>query len=56
MITAMTAFLLLLTTLALIEVLAGLRLVRRDRPVSPPASHEDWSLGGLPSRPYAARP
>lgn len=50
----MTTLLLLLALLAVIEVVTGLRLLRQDRPLAPPASHADWALGsGLPSAPYA---
>lgn len=52
----MTAFLVLLAALVVFELAAGLRVLRADRPLVPPASRPDWGSGGLPSRPYAARP
>jgi hypothetical protein len=56
MIPAMTTFLGLLALLAAVEIVAGLRLVRQDRPAAPPPSHRDWAPAGLPSTPYADRP
>jgi hypothetical protein len=53
---AMTIFLLLLAALVLIELVSGVRLLRQDRPLTPPPSHRDWSSGSLPSGPYALRP
>lgn len=53
--TAMTTFLALTTPLVLFELVAGVRLLRSDRPVLPPASHREWSTGALPSTPYAGR-
>lgn len=55
MIAAMTTFLVLIALLVLVELVAGVRIVRRNRPTTAPASHADWSLGGLPSSPYALR-
>jgi hypothetical protein len=50
----MTTFLVLLTVLVVVELVAGVRTLRRDRPTAPPPSHLDWSSGGrLPSTPYA---
>lgn len=49
----MTAFLLLVAALVLTEIVAGVRILRRDRPVVPPASRPDWGTGSLPSRPYS---
>ena len=51
----MTTLLVLLAIAVTVELFAGLRLVLRDRPISPPASHPDWGSGGLPSTPYALR-
>lgn len=50
----MTTFLVLLAVLVLAELAAGLRLFRHDRPLAPPASHPDWGVRSLPSRPYRA--
>lgn len=54
-VTAMTLLLVLLAVAATVELVAGLRLVLRDRPLFPPASHPDWGTGALPSTPYAFR-
>ena len=54
-VTAMTTFLVLTAALVLFELVSGARMLRRDRPVAPPASHAEWSVGGLPSTPYAMR-
>jgi hypothetical protein len=54
-VSAMTTFLVLSAVLLVVELVAGLRTLRRDRPTSPPASHLDWSVGRLPSAPYALR-
>ena len=51
----MTTFLLLLLALALLELVAGVRLLRHDRPAAAPSSHPDWSSGSLPSGPYVLR-
>ena len=51
----MTTFLLLLAVLVLAELVAGVRMFLRDRPVEPPPSHPAWSDGALPSSPYALR-
>jgi|GEM_PF-2510842 len=51
----MTLLLILLAIAVTTELVAGLRLVLRDRPLSPPASHPDWGTGALPSTPYALR-
>ena len=52
----MTTFLIFALTLALFELAAGLRMLRRDRSAfPPPPSHADWSADGLPSSPYALR-
>jgi len=53
-ITAMNALLLLLTLVALAELVAGIRILRQDRPRSAPASHLAWSAGNLPSTSYTA--
>jgi hypothetical protein len=52
---AMTLLLLVLAIAVTTELVAGLRLVLRDRPLSPPASHPDWGTGALPSTPYSLR-
>jgi hypothetical protein len=49
---AMTAVLVLLAVLVLVDVAVGVRTVRRNRPAFPPASRPDWDAGGLPSHPY----
>ena len=54
-VSAMTLLLVLLAIAVTVELVAGLRLVLRDRPSSPPASHPDWGTGALPSTPYALR-
>ena len=51
----MTILLLVLAVAVTTELVAGLRLILRDRPLSPPASHQDWGAGTLPSTPYALR-
>jgi hypothetical protein len=51
----MTLLLIVLAVAVTIELVAGLRLVLHDRPLSPPASHPDWGTGALPSAPYALR-
>jgi hypothetical protein len=51
----MTFLLIVLAVAVTSELVAGLRLVLRDRPNSPPASHQDWGSGALPSTPYALR-
>jgi hypothetical protein len=52
----MTAFLVLTAILVVVEIVAGVRALRNDRPTAPPPSHHDWSSGGrLPSAPYALR-
>ena len=48
----MTAILAFLAAVVLVDVLVGVRTVRRNRPRYPPASRPDWDAGGLPSRPY----
>lgn len=48
----MTAFLLLLALIVVVELVAGVRALR-DRPAAPPASHADWTWGNLPSAPYS---
>ena len=53
--TAMTTFLVLALTLVLLELVAGARLLRRNRPSAAPSSHPDWSSGSLPSSPYVLR-
>jgi len=50
----MTTFLVLAALLLLVDLVAGSRLLRQDRPTAPPSSHPDWG-GGLPSTPYALR-
>jgi hypothetical protein len=52
---AMTILLLVLAVAVTTELVAGLRLILRDRPLAPPASHQDWGAGALPSTPYALR-
>ena len=49
----MTTFLVLLAALVLVELVAGVRQFRHDRPVTPPVSHPDWGGRSLPSRPYS---
>lgn len=48
----MTAFLLLLALIVVVELVAGVRALR-GRPAAPPSSHEDWTWGNLPSAPYS---
>jgi hypothetical protein len=48
----MTAILVFLATVVLVDVLVGVRTVRRNRPAYPPASRADWDADGLPSHPY----
>lgn len=48
----MTALLLLITLIALAELVAGIRILRQDRPRTAPASHLAWSAGSLPSTSY----
>lgn len=50
----MTALLFLITLIALAELVAGIRILRHDRPRSAPASHLAWSAGNLPSTSYTA--
>ena len=51
----MTTFLVLTLALILLELVAGVRLLRHDRPTVAPSSHPDWSSGSLPSSPYVLR-
>ncbi len=51
----MTTFLILALALILFELVAGVRLLRQDRPTAAPSSHPDWSSGSLPSSPYILR-
>ncbi len=51
----MTIFFVLIAILLLAETVAGVRLFRHDRPLTPPPSHHDWAAGPLPSTPYAVR-
>jgi hypothetical protein len=51
----MTAFLILTLAIVLIEVVAGLRFLREDRPTHAPVSHPDWGPDSLPSHPYSLR-
>ena len=51
----MTILLLLAVAFAVTELVAGVRLLRQDRPLAPPASQPDWGSGALPSAPYALR-
>jgi len=51
----MTTFLVLALALVLLELVAGVRLLRHDRPTAAPSSHPDWSSGSLPSSPYVLR-
>ncbi len=50
----MTAILLLLAAIVLVDVVAGVRAFRTNRPARTPTSRRDWS-SGLPSTPYALR-
>lgn len=50
----MTATLLLLAVIVLVDVVTGVRAFRTNRPARTPTSRRDWS-GGLPSTPYALR-
>ena len=54
-ITAMTIFLILTLALVVLELSAGVRLLRQDRPTAAQSSHRDWSSGSLPSSPYILR-
>jgi hypothetical protein len=49
----MTAILVFLAVLILVDVVVGIRTVRRNRPAVPPASRPDWEASGLPSHPYS---
>jgi hypothetical protein len=55
----MTTFTVLLALAALAYLVAGLRMLRHDRPAATPRSHADWraqwSGSDLPSRPYGRR-
>jgi hypothetical protein len=50
----MTATLILLALLVLVDVVVGVRAFHTNRPAHTPASRRDWS-SGLPSSPYALR-
>ncbi len=50
----MTAFLVLLALVVLVDVATGVRAFRTNRPARPPMSRLDWS-SSPPSRPYALR-
>jgi hypothetical protein len=50
----MTAILVILALIVLVDVVTGVRAFRSNRPASTPASRRDWS-SGLPSSPYALR-
>jgi hypothetical protein len=49
----MVAIIVFLAAVVLVDVLVGIRTVRRNRPAFPPASRPDWNAGGLPSYPYS---
>lgn len=49
----MTAVIILFAFIVVAEVLAGVRILHRDRPRSLPRSHADWSWNNLPSHPYS---
>jgi hypothetical protein len=49
----MTAIVVFLAAVVLVDVLVGISTVRRNRPAFPPASRPDWDAGGLPSHPYS---
>lgn len=51
----MTAVLVILALIILVDVVTGIRMFHRNRPASTPMSRRDWS-SGLPSTPYAFRP
>jgi len=51
----MTTFLVIALVLVLFELVAGVRVLRHDRPTAAPSSHPDWSAGSLPSSPYVLR-
>jgi hypothetical protein len=50
----MTAVLVILALIVLVDVVTGVRAFRTNRPASTPASRRDWS-SGLPSSPYVLR-
>lgn len=50
--TAQMTLLLLLLAVAVLELVAGVHWLRTDRPLQPPRSHADWTLGSLPSHGY----
>ncbi len=50
----MTATLVLLALLVLVDVVVGVRAFRTNRAAHTPTDRLDWS-SGLPSRPYAYR-
>lgn len=54
-VSAMTLLLLIAAAIVVTELVTGVRMLRRDRPLSPPMSHPDWGSGALPSSPYALR-
>ena len=51
----MTAFLVLIAFVIAVDLVVGVRTLRRNRPAAPPASHHDWTSadGRFPSAPYA---
>jgi hypothetical protein len=49
----MVAIIVFLAAVVLVDVLVGIRTVRRNHPAFPPASRPDWNAGGLPSHPYS---
>ena len=49
----MTAFLVLLAAIVVLELVSVVRAWRGDRPTIPPPSHPEWTTGRLPSHPYA---
>ena len=49
-VTAMTTFLVLTAALVLFELVSGARMLRRDRPVAPPASHAELERRRTPVR------
>lgn len=49
----MSAVVILFVLIIAAEVVAGVRMLHRDRPRSLPRSHADWSWDDLPSHPYS---
>jgi hypothetical protein len=50
----MTAVLVILALIVLVDVVTGVRMFRSNRPARLPMSRRDWS-SGLPTSPYALR-